>query len=346
MAGYDIDRSGRSPTELKRLEEKRRRARKTNGVTKTKTKTNGVTTKKVTPPKQSKFGVGSSKTIMHNGKRMANVTKDQLDNTGMTQSEYMKAWKADPTGKRPTGKRPTGKRSTTTTTTKTTPRSKWDTSSKSIMAGKVDRRGQSASGNLRAAQKESLRAKEDAAMRKRMANQPVLAGKVDRTPRNQSASSSLRAAQKASLRGKEDAAMRKRMANQPVMGGSVSRGPRSGDTSTQPVMGGKVDRTPKGKPKTETSLIDRLKRTATKAKDALSKRAQMLADEREARRKALAEGRKPIASVGMRGGGRVKVAGYKGGGRVSKNSKATSTRNPKVRGAGKAQRGVRPAKMR
>ena len=345
MAGYDMDRSGRSPAELKRLEEKRRRARKTNGVTKT--KTNGVTTKKVTSPKQSKFGVGSSKTIMHNGKRMANVTKDQLDNTGMTQSEYMKAWKADPTGKRPTGKRSTGKRSTTTTTTtKTTPRSKWDTSSKSIMAGKVDRRGQSASGSLRTAQRKSLREKEDAAMRGRMAGQPVLAGKVDRTSRNQSASGNLRAAQRKSLREKEDAAMRGRMATQPVMGGSVSRGPRSGDTSTQPVMGGKVDRTPKGKPKTETSLIDRLKRTATKAKDALSKRAQMLADEREARRKELAEGRKSIAGVGLRGGGRVKAAGYKGGGRVSKNSKATSTRNPKVRGAGKAQRGVRPAKMR
>ena len=38
MAGYNLDTSGRSPAERRRLEEKRRRARKTNGGTKTKTK--------------------------------------------------------------------------------------------------------------------------------------------------------------------------------------------------------------------------------------------------------------------------------------------------------------------
>ena len=96
MAGYNLDTSGRSPAERRRLEEKRRRARKTNGGT----KTERVTTEEVTPkkkvkkdttPKRSKFGVGSNKIIMRNGKRMANVTKDQLDNTGMTQREYMEA---------------------------------------------------------------------------------------------------------------------------------------------------------------------------------------------------------------------------------------------------------------
>ena len=271
-----------SPPQKRRRIARLRQAHKDDtgtSVTKTKTKTNGGTTKKVTTPKRSKFGVGSNKTV--NGK--ANVSAEQLKQSGMSLRQYMNAWKADPTGKRPTGKRPT---------VNTDSRSRVDRGSqrntRKVLSAEERRqrdanrnktttpRNQSASGNLRAAQRASLKKKEKDAMEKRMANQPVMAGKVDR--RNPSASSSLREAQKEILRREEEEAMRKRMATQPVMG----RGLRGGGM---------------------------VKKTGMKKGGMVKK-------------------------TGMRGGGMVKKTGMKKGGLV------------KARGAGKAQRGVRPAKMR
>lgn len=53
------------------------------------------------PPKKAKFGVGPSKTIMHKGRSMANVTGDQLKKTGLkSTAAYMRRWKE--LGKRPT----------------------------------------------------------------------------------------------------------------------------------------------------------------------------------------------------------------------------------------------------
>lgn len=52
--------------------------------------------------KRSKFGVGSSKTITHKGKKMANVDASQLKATGMTLRGYMNAW--NKSGKRPSKK--------------------------------------------------------------------------------------------------------------------------------------------------------------------------------------------------------------------------------------------------
>jgi hypothetical protein len=49
---------------------------------------------------KSKFGVGNSKMIMHNGKPMANVSREQLDATGLSLRAYMNSW--NNTGKRPT----------------------------------------------------------------------------------------------------------------------------------------------------------------------------------------------------------------------------------------------------
>ena len=61
------------------------------------------TTKKAAASKRSKFGVGSSKTIMHKGKKLANVDASQLKATGMTLRGYMNAW--NKSGKRPTKKK-------------------------------------------------------------------------------------------------------------------------------------------------------------------------------------------------------------------------------------------------
>jgi hypothetical protein len=54
--------------------------------------------------KTSKFGVGSSKTIQHRGRSMANVTKEQLQKSGYKSlTAYMNAWNKQ--GKRPTKKK-------------------------------------------------------------------------------------------------------------------------------------------------------------------------------------------------------------------------------------------------
>ena len=65
--------------------------------------------KKEDPKAQPKFGVGKEFTI-RGGK--ANVTKEQLKRTGLTQAQYMKQWRA--TNKRPTAS--TAKKPTTTST--------------------------------------------------------------------------------------------------------------------------------------------------------------------------------------------------------------------------------------
>jgi len=76
--------------------------RRKDAVAKTTTKKDSRKTK------TAKFGVGSSKTIMHKGRSMLNVTADQLKKTGLTQTEYMKAW--NKTGKRPTKATTTARR--------------------------------------------------------------------------------------------------------------------------------------------------------------------------------------------------------------------------------------------
>lgn len=49
--------------------------------------------------KKSKFGAGNSKTVEHKGKKLANVTKEQLKASGLSLRQYMNKW--NKTGKRP-----------------------------------------------------------------------------------------------------------------------------------------------------------------------------------------------------------------------------------------------------
>ena len=51
------------------------------------------------PAKTARFGVGTSKTITSKGKKMANVTAEQLKKTGLSLRAYMNKWNKD--GKRP-----------------------------------------------------------------------------------------------------------------------------------------------------------------------------------------------------------------------------------------------------
>jgi len=50
-------------------------------------------------PSTGRFGVGSAKTIMRNGKELANVSAEQLERTGLTLRQYMNQWNR--TGRRP-----------------------------------------------------------------------------------------------------------------------------------------------------------------------------------------------------------------------------------------------------
>ena len=72
-----------------------------------KTTAKKTTAKKTTAKKTVAFGSGSSKTITRNGKKLANVNKEQLKKSGLTLRGYMNAW--NKTGKRPTGKKATPK---------------------------------------------------------------------------------------------------------------------------------------------------------------------------------------------------------------------------------------------
>jgi hypothetical protein len=59
--------------------------------------------KKETKTKKRVWGAGSSKTIEYKGKKMANVTKEQLAASGLSLRAYMNQW--NKTGKRPSAKK-------------------------------------------------------------------------------------------------------------------------------------------------------------------------------------------------------------------------------------------------
>ena len=84
------------------------------------------------PAATKRFGAGSSKTITHKGKSLANVSADQLKKTGMSLRQYMNAW--NKSGKRPRS----GDTSKQPVMARTAPRS-GDTSKQPVMAGRVTR---------------------------------------------------------------------------------------------------------------------------------------------------------------------------------------------------------------
>jgi hypothetical protein len=59
----------------------------------------GSYTAPIVKPTTARFGVGGDKTVMHNGRSMANVTADQLKETGLALPQYMRLW--GKTGARP-----------------------------------------------------------------------------------------------------------------------------------------------------------------------------------------------------------------------------------------------------
>ena len=54
---------------------------------------------KTTTVKKSRFGAGNDKTISRKGKKLANVSKEQLKASGLNLNKYMNQW--NKTGKRP-----------------------------------------------------------------------------------------------------------------------------------------------------------------------------------------------------------------------------------------------------
>lgn len=67
-------------------------------------KKKSTTTKKVDKGNPKRYGEGDRKVrINPQGKAMANVSKEQLEKTGLTLRQYLNQW--NKTGKRPTGKK-------------------------------------------------------------------------------------------------------------------------------------------------------------------------------------------------------------------------------------------------
>jgi hypothetical protein len=134
MAGFEYRNAGRSPGDIRRREELDARMRATSKARKKPVKPTTVKPTTVKPttvesttaervtaegrqdnaraqrlgsytapivkPTTARFGVGGDKTVMHNGRSMANVTADQLKETGLKSTEaYMRRW--DETGARP-----------------------------------------------------------------------------------------------------------------------------------------------------------------------------------------------------------------------------------------------------
>jgi hypothetical protein len=93
MAGPRVDRTPEAPTAAELREEQDiRRNERLQRLAKA--------PKKVA---RARFGEGPSKTIIHKGKPLANVSATQLKKTGMSLNKYLNAW--NKTGKRPTAKK-------------------------------------------------------------------------------------------------------------------------------------------------------------------------------------------------------------------------------------------------
>ena len=113
-SGGQMNRSAKSTQEGRSFAERfGTKAQRTAGKSKPKLEEVTVTAKRKPTPtfkaapkaapkaaaKKSKFGVGSAKTVTHNGEKMANVSAEQLKKSGLNLRAYMNQW--NKTGKRP-----------------------------------------------------------------------------------------------------------------------------------------------------------------------------------------------------------------------------------------------------
>ena len=286
MAGYNLDKSGRSPADEKRLKAKRR-GQTTTKKTDISSKSGFSDLKK---RKKVRFGVGSSKTV--NGK--ANVSADQLKKTGMSLRQYMNAWnKSD---KRPTTMG-TVKKVDSPVRRKDKPISKeearklrltGDRTKLKKVKSPVERKGTPVKKVKSPVERKGTPVK-----------------KVDSPVDRPLGRGDMRKAVSKTISDRRKAELRSR--KQPVMQAEVTRGPGSGDKLDQPVRAGRDTRGP-GSGDTSGQPVK-----AGSVREAREARGETAATFRKRLREALRKKDKKA------GGGRIKVAGYKAGGRVKKS---------------------------
>ena len=287
MAGYNLDKSGRSPADEKRLKARRKGQTKKADIS-SKSGFSGLKIRK----SKLKFGVGSSKT--KDGK--ANVTKDQLKKTGMSLRQYMNAWnKSD---KRPT--MGTVKKVKSPVERKGTPMSKEDARKLRITGDRtklkkvkspVERKGT------------PIKKVKSPVERKGTPISKEKARKLGLTGDRPLGKDEVRKAVGKTISERRKAELRSR--KQPVTAGKVTRGPGSGETLDQRVMQAEVTRGP------GSGDISRQKVMAGSKKAAREARGETGAIFRK-RLKAASRSKKNKKA----GGGRIKVAGYKAGGMI------------------------------
>jgi|OM-RGC.v1.007251496 hypothetical protein len=284
MAGYNLDKSGRSPADIKRLERNRKGQTK---KTDTSSRSGFSDLKK---KKKVRFGVGSNKTIERNGKKFANVTADQLKKTGLSQAAYMRMW--NKTGKRPTA----------------------GVNRQPVVAGKVDRKGTS----------KTLSSKEFRSQFPRSAklNRGLVGGTVKSVPspvKRRGEAIDKDTAQKRGLTGdrtklKKIPSTRETYAAQSRMAGTSAAGMKPKKVDKKPTGGGSDKMMEK-----KRSLVDKIrsKMSGLKLRDAAGEK---LEEKRRGRNRTSAalRGGGMVKKTGMRGGGMVKKTGMKKGGMVKK----------------------------
>jgi hypothetical protein len=272
--------------------------------------------------KQSKFGVGNKKIIKYKGEDRANVTKDQLKAAGFKTTteglrKYMNAW--NKSGKRPTAKPKVEAPKVDVKTSKVEKVPTVNTANRS----RVDRGSQRNTRKLLSAEQRRQRDAQREANRNKTTTSTVGVSPAKTANSNTRLTASeiaanQRAAAKEKFSGLIDAGRK----------GIDKLGGMKADADAARAEDRKRFRTAVGNVfKGEDPRVTKLKR-------------QWISMGKAERQKFKNQNEFIKAKLGPN------MAAKKGGGMVKKNTVAGYSRGGLVRGAGKAQRGVRPAKMR
>ena len=282
--------------------------------------------------KQSKFGVGNKKIIKYKGEDRANVTKDQLKAAGFETTteglrKYMNAW--NKSGKRPTANTANNASTTPKVDVKASkvdvkaPKVKKVSTANTANRSRVDRGSQRNTRKLLSAEQRRQRDAQREANRNKTTTSTVGVSPAKTANSNTRLTASeiaanQRAAAKEKFSGLIDAGRK----------GIDKLGGMKADADAARAEDRKRFRTAVGNVfKGEDPRVTKLKR-------------QWISMGKAERQKFKNQNEFIKAKLGPN------MAAKKGGGMVKKNTVAGYSRGGLVRGAGKAQRGVRPAKMR
>ena len=301
--------------------------------------------------KQSKFGVGNKKTIKYKGEDRANVTKEQLKDAGFPTTteglrKYMNAW--NKSGKRPTANKVDVK----------APKVDVKAPKVDVKAPKVEKVSTANTANrsrvARGSQRNTRKLLSAEQRRQRDAQREANRNKT--TTSNVGVSPAKTANSNTRLTASEIAANQRAAAKEKFSGlidagrrGINKLGSMKAKADAARAEDSKRFKTAVGNLfKGEDPRVTKLKRQWYEMGTAERRKFKNQSEFIKAKlgpNMAAKKGGGMIKKTGMRGGGMVKKTGMRGGGMVKKTGMKKGGLI-KARGAGKAQRGIRPAKMR